>query len=60
MVTECLADGKLVTKNDSFRNDYSKPDSSTGLRIAIIKICTSDVLPECESAIRDIATEWLN
>ncbi|CAN0862328.1 Putative E3 ubiquitin-protein ligase LIN-2 [Linum grandiflorum] len=60
MVAECLADGKLVTKNDSFRNDYSKPGSSTGLRIAIIKICTSDALPECESAIRDIATEWLN
>ncbi|CAN1327669.1 Putative E3 ubiquitin-protein ligase LIN-2 [Linum perenne] len=59
MVAECLADGKsaVVVKNDSFRNSLP---ISNGLRISIIKICTSDVLSECESAIHDIATSWLN
>ncbi|XP_061366926.1 putative E3 ubiquitin-protein ligase LIN-1 isoform X2 [Gastrolobium bilobum] len=56
--TESLVNGNNRSKNDSFKKET--PVLSSDFVGAITTICSSDILSECEFAIRVVTKAWLN
>ncbi|XP_041023424.1 putative E3 ubiquitin-protein ligase LIN isoform X2 [Juglans microcarpa x Juglans regia] len=55
---ECLVDGIHTSRNGSVRKEGSTHSSE--LSRAIFTVCSSDILSECEIAIRIISKAWLD
>lgn len=60
MLSECLVNGNLIVRNNSTKNEANIHLPSSDLTRATSIICSSDVLTECENAVRVIAKAWLD
>ncbi|KAJ6688537.1 hypothetical protein OIU74_017111 [Salix koriyanagi] len=60
VLSECLVNGNIIARRNSFRNEETDHLPPSDLSRAIGTICSSDSLAECEIAIHVTAKAWLD